>query len=48
LPRADKVGSGIGRSVREVMCRDACSSKLDELRCRTVNPPRDVAGPESV
>lgn len=28
------------------MCKDACTSKLDELRCRTDNPTRDVAGPD--
>jgi integrase len=28
------------------ICRDACSSKLDELRVRSDNPARDVAGPD--
>jgi site-specific recombinase XerC len=28
------------------ICRDACSSKLDELRVRKDNPARDVAGPD--
>ena len=28
------------------VCKDACTSKLDELRCRTDNPACDVAGPD--
>jgi integrase len=28
------------------MCKDACTSKLDELRVRADNPARDVAGPD--
>jgi integrase len=28
------------------MCRDACASKIEALRCRSENPARDVEGPD--